>query len=148
MPKPAPRQVNVTSQMNVQIPEVRFTEIPLWELMRFVSEFSTVPITLDADALERLGVAPDTPVSLQATDLELGKIFQMALEPLQFEHRTVDSQLLVTEKDRDRLEERTYEVRDLTGTIRGVRRPEVHGDRNDLSQNLGGSRRIGNDLAE
>jgi hypothetical protein len=115
MPKPAPRQVNVTAQMNVQIPEVRFNEIPLRELVRFVSEFSTVPITLDADALERLGVAPDAPVTLQAEDLELGKIFQMALEPLQLEHRTVDSQLLVTEKDRDRLEERTYNVRDLIG---------------------------------
>jgi hypothetical protein len=115
MPKPAPRQVNVTSQLGVRIPEIEFTEMPLWAFLRFFSEFTTIPITLDIDALQRMRLSPGTPVSLRMSNAEVGEILRSGLEPLALRFRTLDSQLVVDEQDGDVAREQTYEVHDLTG---------------------------------
>jgi hypothetical protein len=115
MPKPAPRPVNVTAQLGVRIPEVRFTDMPLLSFVRFLSEFTTIPITLDIDTLYRMGIPVDAPVRLEATNEEVGQILRMGLEPFQLEYRIADSQLVVSGREGEELQELTYEVLDLAG---------------------------------
>jgi DNA-directed RNA polymerase subunit RPC12/RpoP len=53
LPRPEPRDVDVTARLADQFPAIDVSGVPLVDFLQFAQDFSTVPITLEPDALGR-----------------------------------------------------------------------------------------------
>jgi len=95
-PRPEPREVNVPERLNDEIPEIEFPNVPLIDFLRFVTDFSTIPITLDPDALALVGVTPKTLVNVKQTDTNVAKLLSEALTSLNLGYVPLEGHLLVT----------------------------------------------------
>ncbi|MFV1965411.1 MAG: hypothetical protein ACC628_08310 [Pirellulaceae bacterium] len=115
-PRPAPRDVDVRGRLSDRFQQIDFKETPLTEFLQFVSDYSTILITLDPDVLPWLDLSPATPISISQTDSTVAALLQEALEPCQLGYTTVDDQILVTRQASadTPLREVTLNVSDLT----------------------------------
>ena len=96
IPRPEPREVKVADRLQDTIPELEISGMPLISFVHFVTGLSTIPITLDPDALALLRISPDRPVAVKASDTDVGGILNAALQPLGLGYVPLDGQLLVT----------------------------------------------------
>ncbi|MCH5376892.1 MAG: hypothetical protein JJ992_23235, partial [Planctomycetes bacterium] len=96
VPRPEPREVNVAERLRDKIPELDIPQMPLVLFVDFVTDFSTIPISLDPDALALLRIKPDRPVAVKAMDAEVGAILNTALQPLGLAAVQDGNQLRVT----------------------------------------------------
>lgn len=115
MPRPEPRIVDVATRLADPVSAVQFSGTPLIDFLRFVSDMSTIPITLDPDALRRPTVTAMSPVEFKLTDTTVGGMLQAALAPYELSFVAIDEQLLVTRTGPadGRLRENRYDVSDL-----------------------------------
>ncbi|MCY2988419.1 MAG: hypothetical protein NTY19_11220 [Planctomycetota bacterium] len=116
-PRPAPRQVDVAQRLKDEIPSIEFTKTPLLDLLQFIASFSTIPITLDPDALALVKVTPQTPVSVQLDKTNVDQVLRAALQPLRLGYVVVDDQVLVTRPPTPQGAHRSHKhsVQDLVG---------------------------------
>ena len=115
LPRPEPREIDVAARLADSIPGIVFEEWPLDQTVRFISDMSTIPITLDPEALIQVKAAPNSKVSIRQTDTTVGDALQTMLSSLDLSFVVEDSQLLVTlplPPDSE-LRETTYRVDDL-----------------------------------
>lgn len=112
-----PRVVELDDRLNDPVAQIEFDGVPLANFLRFVSDYSTIPITLDADALRWTRVSPLTPVKLKATNSTVADILSQGLAPLGLEHRVDGDQLFVTRqpKEESGIRTVTFKVEDLVG---------------------------------
>jgi DNA-directed RNA polymerase subunit RPC12/RpoP len=96
--RPVPRNIEVAARLNDSIPEIEFTNIPFVQFLQFVTDFSTIPVTLDPDALQWLDITPATPVSMKQRDSNVSKLLTDVLTKLGLTHRVVGQQLYVTRR--------------------------------------------------
>lgn len=96
--RPAPRVINVTARLADPIVEIEFKNTPLVDFLQFVSNFSTIPVTLDPDVLMWLEITPVTPVSVALRDTNLSNLLHEVLGKIGLTYQTVDQQLFVTRK--------------------------------------------------
>lgn len=96
VPRPEPRVVDVAARLQDKIAEVEFTDVPLTKFVRFLMNFSTIPISLDPDALALVGVTPRSPINLEAADATVDQLLNAALGPSRLSYVTMGQQLLVT----------------------------------------------------
>jgi hypothetical protein len=96
VPRPEPRQVDVPARLLDKIAEVEFADVPLKNFLRFIMNFSTIPISLDPDALALVRATPRTKISLRKTDATVGQLLTAVLDPLQLAPVAVDQQLVIT----------------------------------------------------
>lgn len=96
MPRPEPRQVNIPERLQDSIPAVDIPGMPLIAFTHMVTGLSTIPISLDPDALALLRLRPDSPVKIQATDTQIGDLLVAALRPLGLGYLHDQDQLLIT----------------------------------------------------
>ena len=68
----APQEIDVESRLDDIIPSLELQDVPFARALAIVSTMSTLPVTLDADALRRQGVSPrdSISVSLKASSVE------------------------------------------------------------------------------
>ncbi len=118
VPRPEPRQIDLPARLQDKIAEVEFADVPLEAFLRFVMSFSTIPITLDLDALALVRATPRTKVSVRTTNATVDQLLTAVLGPLQLAHVTVGQQLIVTRAPRPDGELRTHShaVSDLVGS--------------------------------
>jgi len=111
-----PRVVELDDRLNDPVAQIEFDGVPLANFLRFVSDYSTIPITLDADILRWGRVSPMT-VKLKAADTTVAGILNQGLAPLGLEHRIEADQLFVTRRPKDEtgLRTVTFKVEDLVG---------------------------------
>ncbi len=110
--RPRPRSVDVPQRLADRIPEIEYEKTPLIDFLRFVSEFSTVPITVHPESLIWLGLSPDTPVAGHLQDASVAEILANALTPLGLGYERLNDQLVVR-RPLDDFREVTFEVGDL-----------------------------------
>lgn len=116
VPRPEPRQIDLPARLQDKIPEVEFTDVPLEAFLRFVMNFSTIPISLDLDALALVRVTPRTKVSVRKTDATVDQLLTAALGPLQLAYVAIDQQLVVTRPPPNgELRTHSHAVSDLGG---------------------------------
>jgi len=118
VPRPEPRQIDLPARLQDKIAEVEFTDVPLEAFLRFVMNFSTIPISLDLDALALVRATPRTKVSVRTTNATVDQLLTAVLGPLQLAHVVIDQQLIVTRPPRPDGELRTHShaVSDLVGS--------------------------------
>lgn len=115
-PRPDPEaDAKAVARLNEPLDGVEFGNTPLIEAVRLLSQLSTVPITLDLEALAELGIAPNQKVSLKATDTTMGGALSAVLDELGLVYVIVDGQALVTHPKRreQNLKGFTFDVKDL-----------------------------------
>ncbi len=76
--------------------EVAFTDSPLTDVVKFLADFHNIPIIIDAEALEKEGIATDTPVTRTLTGVKLRSALKIILQPLNLGYVIEDDALKIT----------------------------------------------------
>ncbi|NQU20366.1 MAG: hypothetical protein HQ567_03720 [Candidatus Nealsonbacteria bacterium] len=110
-------QVDVQARLADTVAEVELTQVPLADAVEFLSQLSTVPITLDVDAMQQLGVTPRDPVSVGLTETTVGRILGKMISDRGLAAEIDDGQVLVTSpaERRQTLRQRRYTLHLLVG---------------------------------
>ena len=74
-----PSPVDVAARLADPLAEIELNDVPLIGVMDLLSSMSTVPITLDADMLAQLGVAPRDRVTLRLGSTTIGDALRTAV---------------------------------------------------------------------
>ena len=118
LPRPRPLDVDVEARLADQIQQIDFNDVPLIDCLDFVSEFSTIPITLDPDVLPYLRISPNTPLKIRKSDTTVGGLLGESLKDIGLGYTIEENQLFVT-----RVEDGGPRVRqvpfDLTDVVAG-----------------------------
>ncbi|MCO6456567.1 MAG: hypothetical protein J5I93_14815, partial [Pirellulaceae bacterium] len=112
--RPAPREIDVAAQLATPILEIVFEDTPLDGFLQFVWQFSTVPVSVDLDALQRRKLNLHTPIRLTRSDTSLGEVLAAGLQPLGLGYVVAAGQLRIVDADQQPREVR-YPVDDLIG---------------------------------
>ena len=112
---PPPVVVDVEARLAEKIPEIELPEVPLAHAVGLIAGMSTLPITLDPDAMQQLGVALTDPVSVQLKEATVGEILEAMLSPHDLAIVVEDGHVLVTRPSDQRLflRDGVYSVDDL-----------------------------------
>jgi hypothetical protein len=113
--RPAARVINVAERLADSFEEIQFDGTPLNDFLRFVADFSTIPITLDPDALMWLDATPVTPVSAHRKAATVKDLLQAVVESVGLTTLVVDNQMLVTLPEAG-IHEELYATSDLAGS--------------------------------
>lgn len=87
--------VDVTAQLAGAIRSLRLREMSLVEFLRVVSEFSTIPITLEPESLQLVGVSAADTISVDMENTTVGDVLEAALAPKKLAYEVSDRQLIV-----------------------------------------------------
>lgn len=114
--KPTPRHVNVEARLADRLEAIEVTEAPLDELLRLLSDLSTIPITVEPWALLQSQTDPAAPVTLKLHQPTVADVLGEALSPFRLGYVTHDQGISITRPDpADGPREVSYNVKDLTG---------------------------------
>jgi hypothetical protein len=92
--RPEPREVDLAARLADRM--VEFTGQSLADVLRFLSDFSTIPITLDSDALAWSKITPAAPVNAKMEKATLEEVLTEVLKPFRLEAQKLEDQLVVT----------------------------------------------------
>jgi len=86
-PKPVPQipRVDVAERLQDPIVSLEFTHHSLGEFTNFITQMSTVPVTMDPVALRFSNISPETSVSVQANQTSIHKVLNSAVAPFDLE---------------------------------------------------------------
>lgn len=112
-PRPPPLAVDVSKRLADPLMLVQTSGTPLVEFLQLFSDLSTIPITLEPDALPLVRLTPLSPVSVDASATTVGGAVTSALRPLGLEAVTVDDQLVVRVIEPESLRTIEYPTKDL-----------------------------------
>jgi hypothetical protein len=76
--------------------EVAFTDTPLTDVVKFLADFHKIPMIIDMDALQKEGIATDTPVTRTLTGVKLSSVLKVILEPLKLGYVIEDDVMKIT----------------------------------------------------
>jgi len=113
---PAPT-VDVAARCADPVAALELTDVPLAKAVDLLAGMSTLPITIDVDTLEQLGISLRDPVSLQVGSTTIAKSLQAiaAQKGLAFTAEGGQVLLSAPAKYRETLQKVRYAVTDLTG---------------------------------
>jgi hypothetical protein len=93
--RPPPREVDVAKRLADPMAGIETPGTPLADFLQVISDYSTMPITLQPDALPLVRISADTPIAFKAANTTVGASLAEALRPLKLEYVAVDDQLIV-----------------------------------------------------
>ncbi|MGE0759086.1 MAG: hypothetical protein AB7F89_03430 [Pirellulaceae bacterium] len=93
---PPPRNIDFAARLNDPIPEIEFAGTPFQDFLQFVANYSTIPISLNPDALVWLQLTPRSPVSIQLRDTTVAQLLDAVLNKMGLERQPAEQQLWVT----------------------------------------------------
>lgn len=88
--------VDVPARLNDTILKLDYVNAPLVDFLGVLSNFSTIPITLDVDAVVESGIRVDAPVTVRRPKSTVGQALDAALAPLKLRYVVADQHVLVT----------------------------------------------------
>lgn len=112
-PRPPPRTVDVPKRLADPLMLVQTSGTPLVEFLQLFSDLSTIPITLQPDALPLVRLTPLSPVSIDSSATTVGGALTAALRPLGLEAVAVGDQLIVRVIEPEKLRTIEYPTKDL-----------------------------------
>ena len=114
--RPPPLNTDVAGRLDDVITKFDCDDIALIEFLRFMMEFSTIPITIHNPSLDWLSLSPETPITLHAANRTVAELLTDALTPHHLEFATVNEQLVIrhtSTTEPRKLRERALGVEDL-----------------------------------
>jgi hypothetical protein len=117
-PAPKAPQPDIVRHLSDPIPGIDFENSTLSDAIDVLSQLSTIPMTLDADALSAAGVEPDAQVSLSMTNTTVGEVLDAALQQYELKYIAVGNQIVITDarQQAESLESTAFEVGDLVAS--------------------------------
>lgn len=109
-----PRQVDVDARLIDPLAGIEVRGMPLWAYLDLLSELSSIPITLDAQAVIDLGQSAAAPVQVNLEQTTVAGALEAALDPLRLGYQARDGQLIVGYPPEENLRQVRYAVADLT----------------------------------
>jgi hypothetical protein len=108
--------VDIPVRLQLPLGGLKLDKTPLVAAVRMLSRLTEVPITLDVDEFRCRGFNLDAPISGTYESGTVGETLVALLTPLGLEPVIEDRQILVTvsQEERDRLTEKSFDVADLT----------------------------------
>jgi hypothetical protein len=115
--RPAPPPVDVEARLSDPIPLIEYRSTPLKKLLEDISQFSTIPITLDPDSLMQVGIKPDRPVGVREQDTTVRRVLANVLGSCGLTFRVTPGHLRVcTEESKtDEVRRVRLDVADIVG---------------------------------
>ncbi len=115
--KAPPVRVEVAARLGDPVAQLELTDVPLVKVLDLLAAMSTLPITLDAEAMAQLGVTPRDPISLRLASVSVGKALQAVAASRGLAATAENGQVLITSpaEYRETLGKVRYTVSDLTG---------------------------------
>jgi DNA-directed RNA polymerase subunit RPC12/RpoP len=95
-PRQAPRQVDVAARLADPIAAIEFSNLPLVDFLDFISDLSTIPVTIEPEALAWRRLTPHAPISVKLKETTVGGAVSAALEPLALGFDVREGHLVVT----------------------------------------------------
>jgi hypothetical protein len=95
-PRPEMRKVDLAARLADRLLEIEFTGQSLAEVLQFLSDFSTIPITLDPEALPWSKASASSPINLDLKNVTLDEVLTEVLKPLRLEAVKLEGQIVVT----------------------------------------------------
>jgi len=113
---PTARQIDVRAQLAEKIPVFDLQGVPLIKAVELLTALSTVPISLDPEAIQQLGITPRDPVRMKMSDATLGEILEALAASRGLLPVIENGQVLLTTPRplRETLQPVRYTVSDLT----------------------------------
>ncbi len=114
--RPTIQPNEVRAQLAEKIPEFSLQDVPLIKAVELLTSLSTVPISLDPEAIQQLGVTPRDPVRMKMTDATLSEILEALASSRGLLPVVENGQVLLTTPLplREKLQPVRYTVSDLT----------------------------------
>jgi DNA-directed RNA polymerase subunit RPC12/RpoP len=108
----------VKSQLSFVFNAVQETELSLADLTVFVTDLTTIPVTLDLDSLAASGITASSPLSFEHRGITIEQLLTTALEAEGMAFVVDKRQIIVTsaEAAQGTMTEQTYNVADLVET--------------------------------
>ena len=115
LPRPEPREVDIDARLADPLHGIDFADDPLDNIVHIISQMSTIPITLDPEALIQVKTAPDAKVTIRLTGTTIGDFLEKMLMPIGLAFLVQDQQLVITRlpSPDGELRETTYRIDDL-----------------------------------
>ncbi len=115
--QPPLTQIDVAARLADRVPGIDFPGVQLTKALALVSAISTLPITLDTDAMQLRGVTPRSPVTLRIVDADVAEVLRQITASQDLTYVVDDDQVLVTTPiaAQDKMHRVSYAVGDLTG---------------------------------
>lgn len=116
-PKRLPLRDDIAQRLADKLPQIELRDIPLIQALRIVSQLSTLPVTLDLDALSESQVDIEGRVSIKLNDSTVAQILTTVLEQQQLVFVVEEDQIVATTPQRRQESRKTqqYDVADLPG---------------------------------
>ena len=94
---------------------LEFQDEPLESVVNFLQDNYDVPIQIDVEALQDVGLSPDEPVTINVRNVTLKSALRLLLKPLQLTYVIANEVLIITtpEEAESQLVVCVYDVRDL-----------------------------------
>jgi hypothetical protein len=88
--------IDVPARLNDTIAKLDYAKAPLVDFLNILSSYSSVPITLDVDALVEAGIRVDAPVTVRVTKTTVGQALDAALVMHKLQYHVADQGIVVT----------------------------------------------------
>ena len=115
LPRPEPRQIDVAMRLKDPLASIESETTPLADFLQIMADLSTIPITLEPDALPLAQANAASPVALNLSNTTIGAALSGGLSRLGLEHVTAGDHLIVRLSEPAEMAELPYTVSDLTG---------------------------------
>jgi hypothetical protein len=113
-PRPEPREVDVAARLADPLAALETDGTPLADFLQVMSELSTIPITLEPDALPLAQANAASPVVLKLSSTTVGAALTAGLSRLGLEHVPTDGHVIVRLIEPEEMKVLTYPHKDLT----------------------------------
>jgi predicted RNA-binding Zn-ribbon protein involved in translation (DUF1610 family) len=114
-PRPDPRTVDVPARLADPLASLETEGTPLADFLQVMSDLSTIPITLEPDALPLAQANATSPVVLKLSNTTVGAALTAGLSRLGLEHVPTEGQLIVRLIEPAEMKVLIYPHKDLTG---------------------------------
>jgi hypothetical protein len=107
------RVLNAKARMLETLPAFSVKNMSLVDFCSLFSELSTVPVSIDVDALQEMGRAPTAPVQVNLTSATFSEVLKAALDPVKLGLRDDGGQLVVGYPPQQAARAANYSIADL-----------------------------------
>ncbi|MEX2175903.1 MAG: hypothetical protein WD872_16195, partial [Pirellulaceae bacterium] len=115
LPRPPPRAVDVAARLADPLAGIETAGTPLADFLQVLSDLSTLPITLEPDALPLAQANAASPVHVKLTNTTTGQALAAALASLGLEYVVEGDQLVARLIEPTPLRTQVYPLQDLSG---------------------------------